>query len=138
MLDLHNSIKATVALAPQTQTNADTAIVGEIIDTAGFDTLELVIVTGVLTDADATFALTLEHGDDSALSDTAVPAAGDLIGTVAACAFTFANDKVTKKIGYRGTKRYVRPTITPTNNNSGAAPVAIVAIQTVARVKPVA
>jgi hypothetical protein len=138
MLDLHNNMKATVALAPQTQTNADTAIVGEIIDMAGFDTCELVILTGTLTDANATFALTLEHGDDSALSDTAVPAAGDLIGTIAATAFTFAADKATRKIGYRGTKRYLRATITPTGNNSGAAPVAMLAIQTVARVKPVA
>lgn len=138
MLDLHNTIKCVVALAPQTQTNSDTAIVGEIIDMAGFDTCELVILTGTLTDADATFALTLEHGDDSGLSDTAVPAAGDLIGTTAACAFTFADDKKTKKVGYRGTKRYIRPTITPTNNNSGAAPVAMLAILSRARVGPVA
>ena len=138
MLDLHNTIKATIAIAPQTQTIADTAIVGTIIDTAGFDTCEIVFLTGTLTDADATFAVTLEHGDDPALADTAVPAAGDLIGTTALASFTFADDITTKKIGYRGTKRYLRATVTPTNNNAGAAPIAAVALQTLARVKPVA
>lgn len=138
MLDLHNYIKASIAIAPQTATNADTAIVGEIIDMAGFDTCELVLLTGTLTDTDVTAAVTLEHGDDSALSDTAAPAAGDLLGTTAAMALTAASDKVTKKIGYRGTKRYIRATVTPTGNNSGAFPIAMVAIQSAARVKPVA
>lgn len=138
MLDLHNSMKATVAIVPQTATNSDAAIVGEIIDMAGFDTCEIAILTGTLTDPNATFAVTLEHGDDSGLSDTAACVAGDLLGTLALAGFTYADDKKTKKIGYRGTKRYIRATVTPTGNNAGDAPIAAVAIQTAARVKPVA
>lgn len=128
MKDLMNRIDCRVAVVPQTQTNADTAIVGEIIDRDGFESLTYVIATGTLTDADATFAVSMEHGDNSALSDTAAPAATDLIGTPALAGFTFAEDKKCRKIGYVGSKRYTRITITPTGNGAGAAPVAAVAI----------
>ena len=69
-----------------------------------------------VTDADATFALTLEHGDDSGLSDTAAPATTDLIGTLANGSFQFDSDNKCRKIGYIGAKRYVRATVTPSNN----------------------
>lgn len=138
MQDLHNIIKVVPAVIPQTQTNADTAIVGPIVDTAGYDSVELVVVTGVLTDADATFATTVEKGDDSGLSDTA-SAAADLVGSAN---FTFADDSACKKVGYlpKSTvrKRYLRATITPTGNNSGAAPVAAIWILSNARTQPVA
>ena len=140
MQDLHNKIKAVVAIIPQTQTNSDTAITGEIVDTAGFDSVEFVIATGTLTDANATFATTLEHGDDSGLSDTAAVTNADLIGTLAGAGFTFADDKKTKKLGYAPRtatrKRYLRLTVTPTGNNSGAAPIAAVCIMSNARTQP--
>jgi hypothetical protein len=69
-----------------------------------------------LTDADATFAVTMEHGDNSALSDSAVPAATDLIGTTALAGFRFDADNKTLKLGYMGIKRYLRMTVTPSNN----------------------
>jgi hypothetical protein len=140
MQDLHNIIHAVVAIIPQTQTNADTAITGEIVDTNGFDAVEFVIATGTLTDADATFATTLEQGDDAALADTTAVVNADLIGTLAAAGFTFADDKKTKKLGYAPRtgvrKRYLRLTVTPTGNNSGAAPIAAVCIMSKARTNP--
>jgi predicted membrane GTPase involved in stress response len=140
MQDLHNRIHAAVAIIPQTQTNSDTAITGEIVDTAGFDAVEFVIATGTLTDADATFAVTLEHGDDPALGDTAQVTNSDLIGTLAGAGFTFASDKATRKLGYaprtQARKRYLRLTVTPTGNNSGAAPIAAVCIMSSARTQP--
>lgn len=137
MQDLHNRIKVLTAIIPQTQTNADTAIVGEIIDTSGFDSVEFAVALGVVTDADVTVAVTMEHGDDSGLSDTAAPAAGDIVGSAN---FTFADDKGCKKFGYlpksNPRKRYLRITATPTGNNSGALPIAAVAILSSARTKP--
>lgn len=128
MRDQMNLIHPVAAVKPQTQTNADTAIVGPIIDTKGYGSLTFVLIAGTLTDADVTAAVTLEHGDDSSLSDTAAPASTDLVGTLALMNFQYDDDIECRKIGYVGAKRYVRATITPTGNNSGAFPVAMVAI----------
>ena len=48
------------------------------------------------------------------------PPTADLLGTAALAGFTFADDNATRKIGYKGAKRYVRLTITPANNASAA------------------
>ena len=123
-----SNIHPLLAIAPQVATNADTAIVGAIIDTLGYDSLTFAIIAGTLTDADATFAVTMEHGDAANLSDTAAVPAASLVGTLALAGFTFGDDGESRKVGYVGSKRYVRLTITPTGNNSGAAPVAALAI----------
>lgn len=125
--DLCNNINILPAVPPAVSTADNTAFVSSIIDTAGYESLTFAIATGSLADADATFAVTMEHGDNSALSDTAVPAATDLIGTTALAGFTFAADNKTFKIGYVGLKRYVRMTITP-SNNTAADYVSVVAI----------
>jgi hypothetical protein len=124
--DLHNNIKRVLGLAPVVVTD-NTAQNTAIIDTAGYESCEFIILTGTLADADATFAVTLTAGDDSGLSDgAAVTSATDLLGTLAAASFTFADDSTTKRIGYRGSKRYVKLTITP-SNNTGNAPLAVLA-----------
>jgi hypothetical protein len=105
----------------------DTPEVGAIIDRQGFDGLTYVIATGTLADVDATFTILLEEGDDSGLSDAAAVADADLLGTEALAAFTFTNDDATRKLGYLGSKRYTRLTITPAAN-TGSAPISAVAI----------
>ena len=60
-----------------------------------------------------------KRGDDSGLSDAAAVADADLIGTEAGASFLFSDDNKVFKIGYKGTKRYVRVTITPANNGAG-------------------
>lgn len=126
MKDILNSLHTEPAIAPVVVTD-NTAQVGAIIDRQGFDSVMYAINTGVLADADATFAVTMEEGNDSALADTGAVAAGDLIGSYALASFNFANDGVTRKIGYKGTKRYTRLTITP-SANTGAAPMSAMAI----------
>lgn len=124
--DLHNTLKIVQAL-PATRVADDTAQVGSIIDRAGYHGLEFAISIGTLADANATFAVLVEEGADSGLSDAAAVADGDLLGTEAGAAFTFADDDEVRKIGYTGTKRYVRLTITP-SGNSGNADLAAVGI----------
>lgn len=114
--DLHNSIKRSIAFAPKAAVTDDTAQVSTILDTQNFLSSELVLATGVLSDADATFTLLMEEGDDSALSDAAAIADADLLGTEAGASFTFADDSKVLKIGYTGRKRYIRATVTPANN----------------------
>jgi hypothetical protein len=126
MRDLHNKIKPMRAISPVVGTD-NTALVSEIIDRQGYESLEFVIATGTLADADATFTALVEDGDNSALSDNAAVADSQLLGTEAGASFTFAADDSVKKIGYRGFKRYVRLTITPAAN-TGNAPIAVVAI----------
>lgn len=74
----------------------------------------LALVTGTLSDADATFTVLIEDSADNA-TFAAVDDA-NLIGTEALASFDFSNDNVCRKIGYTGGKRYVRATITPANN----------------------
>ncbi|HAH08695.1 MAG TPA: hypothetical protein DCL54_18200 [Alphaproteobacteria bacterium] len=126
MRDLVTSIHPLRAISPQSVSD-NTALTSQIIDKQGYDSLTFVIATGSLADADATFAVSVEHGDQANLSDAAVAAAADLIGTIAEANFTFADDDETRKIGYQGAKRYVRIKITPANN-SGAANLAAVAV----------
>jgi len=135
MKDLHYSVKYSRALSPVAAVSNNTAYVSEILDTANFTVNVLVILTGSLADADATFTVLLEEGAASNLSDAAAVADGDMLGTEAGASFTFANDDTTKKLGYIGSKRYIRATITPANN-TGNAFVAAVWAQSGARVAP--
>lgn len=121
MRDLHNNIHVVPLFAPiAAQTNSDTARVSAIIDTLGYDSLELVLINGTNTDANATFAVLVEDGDDSDLVDDGAAVADiNLVGTEALAGFAFGDDVECRKIGYIGNKRYVRVTVTPTGNNSG-------------------
>ena len=136
-MDIHNNIKVVRALSPVATPADNTAQVSQIIDRAGYEGIEFVIATGAIPDADATFAVTMHHGDAANLSDAAAVSADDLVGTLAGASFIFSDDDSTKKVGYKGTKRYVRLTITPTANAS-ATLLAVVAILGGARKAPVA
>jgi hypothetical protein len=116
MRDITNRLHIRPAFEPKAAVADNTAQVSAIVDLSGYDGCMLVLVTGTLTDADATFAVTMEHGDQSNLSDAAACGTSDLTGTVAGAGFTFADDVEARKIGYVGSKRYVRATVTPSNN----------------------
>ena len=105
----------------------NTAVVSPIVDRQGYGSLTFVIVTGTLADADATFTVLVEHDDAAGMGTAAAVPDADLIGTEALAGFTFAADQSARKIGYRGTKRYVRCTVTPAANAS-AAPIGIAPI----------
>lgn len=124
--DIHNQIEARTCIPVTRQTNSSTAIVSSIIDMLGYDVCEFVIATGALTDADATFAVTMDEGAVSNLSDAAAVATADKLGTLPA--LTFASDNTVAKVGYKGSKRYVRLTVTPTSNDAGNCDISCVAI----------
>lgn len=115
--DLMNNIHPLRCISPVSVAD-NTAQVGQIIDKQGYGSLTYLIATGSLADADATFTVLLEEGDDSGLSDAAAVADADLIGTEALAGFQFDDDNETRKLGYIGSKRYTRLTITPANNTS--------------------
>lgn len=136
-MELHNNVKASRAISPAAAVTDNTPLVSEILDTANFNNNELVILTGDLADAAATFTVLIEEGDQSNLSDNAAVADEDLLGTEAEASFDQSHDNVTRKIGYIGTKRYIRATITPAGNASNAF-ISAVWLQSGARKAPVA
>ncbi len=134
MYDLHNDIDVRRAISP-TRVTDNTAEVSQIIDLANRTMVEFLIAIGTVADADATFAILVEDGDDSGLSDNAAVADAFLLGTEAGAAFTFTNDDEVRKIGYTGPKRYLRLTITP-SLNTGNADLSAVAVLSGSRKKP--
>lgn len=118
--DMHHSITVKRGLSPVAAVTNDTAFVSEIVDTAGYESVEFVILTGSLADADATFTVLVEDGNASNLSDNAAVADTFLLGTEATASFNYADDNKAFKIGYVGPKRYVRVTVTPANNSGNA------------------
>lgn len=122
MRDGLSRLRIRPLIEPKAAVTDNTAIVSAIIDTLGYDSVTLAFVTGTDADADATVTALLEEGDNSALSDAAAVADADMVsqtpGTApeAAASYTFADDVESRAIGYIGTKRYIRLTLTPANN----------------------
>lgn len=126
MRDGHNNIDVKRVISPVSVAD-NTAQVGQIIDRQGFGTIEYVIATGSIADADATFTVLLEESDASDMTGAAAVADADLLGTEALAGFQFDDDNECRKLGYKGHKRYTRLTITPVNN-AAAAVISAVAI----------
>lgn len=128
MRDQMNNIHIAGIAATGVITVTDTtAVVSGIVDLQGYDSVTFAIATGTLADADATFTVLVEDGDESDLSDNAAVADTYLLGTEVLAAFQFDDDAEARKIGYVGPKRYVRCTVTPVAN-AGSAPIAIMGL----------
>lgn len=117
--DLHNNIHVKRGLSPVAAGTDNTPYVSQIVDTAGYESVEFLILIGANTDADATFTVLFEDGDAANLSDNAAVADTFLLGTEALASFQYDDDNEVRKIGYVGNKRYCRVTITPANNGAG-------------------
>jgi hypothetical protein len=109
-------------ISPVSGAGDNTALVGQIIDHQGFDAATYEILLGAIADADATFTVLLEEGDQANLSDAGAVADVDMVSQTrgvapeTAAAFAFDSDNQVRKLGYIGTKRYSRLTLTPANN----------------------
>jgi hypothetical protein len=116
MKDLHANLKFSRGMSPVAATTDNTAYVSQILDMRGYDSAEFVWAAGSIADADVTFTVLVEHGDNSGLSDAAAVPDDQLTNTEASAAPTFGSDNAVGSIGYLGDKRYVRVTITPAAN----------------------
>lgn len=135
-----------VALKLQT-ISSDTTTNGEIIDLQDFGSCMLAFITGTVTDGD--YTLLLHEGDESNLSDASAVADADLYaldasGNVVASGQELAgsttdntDDDQVSRLGYLGTKRYIRLSIVSTNTSSGAV-LGAVAVKSDPRSMPVA
>lgn len=135
MRDNLNNAKVSKAFAYASRTASAN---GEIIDTRGFDSLTFLIQLATVTTADATnfFTFTLQHGDDSGLSDAAtVTAATGLLGSNLVVNDSTTQSDMIGMMGYAGVKRYVRLVATETLTASAAF--SAVAVQGLPHVAPV-
>jgi len=125
MRDATSDLLVKRAISPVSVAD-NTALVGQIIDGRGFGSLVYAMAIGAAGDADATFGVLIEEGNEPDLSDAAPVADIDLnsqdmgVTAEAAASFTAASDDQVRKIGYAGSKRYTRLTITPASNASAA------------------
>lgn len=115
MRDLNSNIDVVASLAPATRTNGTAN--GAAADLQGFNSAVLVFQSGALTDG--THTPSVEASDDN-VTFTAVPAA-ELSGALAALS---ANS--VQRVGYIGSKRYLRPVITTAGATSGGLSAAAV------------
>lgn len=114
--DQFSYIKWSRGISPVAAVTDNTPFVSQIIPVAGFDSLTFLGMVGSLADADVVLTVLMEEGDDSGLSDAAAVADSDLIGTELGAAPLFSDDNKTFKLGYKGSKAYVRVTVTPSAN----------------------
>lgn len=125
MRDMVHNILLKRAVSPVSDGD-NTALVSQIIDRAGFDSLTFLMALGSIADADATFTALLEESDDSGMSGSNAVADADMVSQTAgsaaelAASFQFDDDNEVRLLGYIGNKRYVRLTVTPANNASAA------------------
>ena len=106
--DLHSNVDDRVAVETQAAA-ATTLIVGEIIDTLDYESLEYIVQVGTLTTG--TVSLIIEEGDDAALADAAAVSAENTLGALTGFAVT--DDNTTKRVGSIGKKRYQRLSLQP-------------------------
>lgn len=108
MKDIHNDLSFAQTVKPAAYT---ATVTGAGVDLQGFEAAEVLIAPGTKTDGTHTPKLQ-ESDDNSAFSDVA---SGDLNGSFAAIA-----SETPQKVGYKGTKRYVRVVVTVSGATTGA------------------
>jgi hypothetical protein len=120
MRDSANNLHFKPAIAPVAAlTNVNTPIVSTILDTFGFGSATLALITGTETDTNVTTVVLLEESNDSGMAGATAVADIDLIGTELLAAFQFDDDIECRKLGYIGSRRYIRATVTPSGNDAG-------------------
>lgn len=118
MRELINDIKLVQALAPAVHAATATSAA---IDLAGYQSAAVLISTGAIVGS-GDFTVKLQHSDTTTSGDFADVAAAGLVGSFPA---SLAADSG-YKVGYNGTKRYIRTVTTKNSGTSIAASIAAV------------
>jgi hypothetical protein len=120
MRDLYNNINIIRALSPAAGGTTGTGRTSGPLDRRGYESAVFSIHYGAITATAATVTPTILEGDTTGGSFTSV-ADDDLEGTESAAAIAAGtprasgtNMNVTKRIGYKGVKRYLKIKIVPT------------------------
>jgi len=110
--DLHNSITTKRVIAP-VAIGANATKTGKIVDTQGFGGVQFIAEYGAVTTTGTVVTLVVKEGDVTGTMTSVADA--DLLGTEALASLlattprtSDVSQNVTKKIGYKGNKRYVQ------------------------------
>lgn len=110
--DLHHNVEARRVISPLA-IGANATKTGKIIDRAGYGGVEFLISYGAVTTTGSVVTPVLFEGDVTGTMTSVADA--DLLGTELLAALTATTPRtsgstknVTKKLGYKGGKRYVR------------------------------
>lgn len=122
--DLNKQLAPASTLVPAVRTASAN---GTGVDLAGYTKAMVLLEVGVIVDG--TFAPTVEESDDNA-TFTAV-AAGNL-----SSAFVNAVSSTPQKVGYLGTKRYIRGVLTVTGAPATGAPISMIVVRGGALTEP--
>ncbi len=106
-VDLYNHLSVATTLAPAARTAAAT---GATVDLAGYEGALIQAVVGTVTDG--THTLTVEESADG--TTWAAVAASNLQGS-----FANLGSNTNQKVGYLGTKRYIRVNASVTGATTG-------------------
>ena len=141
MYDLHNNIRRKRSISPVAIGTTGTGKTGVVVDTAGFESVEFEFDYGTITATNATITPTVFHGDTTGAMTSIADA--DLIGTEALAGIAAAatrtsgtSKNVSKRLGYRGKKRYVQAKLVSTI--TAGPPVAATVLMANPRHAPVA
>jgi hypothetical protein len=111
MRGLHDTVDVDRAISPVAIGTTGTGQVGKVIDRKGYRGVEFSIAYGAITSTAAVYTVVVKEGDATGTLTSVADA--DLDGTEAAAVpavgarVSGTNMNVTKRIGYKGMKRYV-------------------------------
>ena len=139
MRDLHNNINTIRTISPVAVGTTGTGKTGVVVDLQGYEGCEFIFDYGTITATAATFTATVLEGDVTGTMTSVADA--DLNGTEAAVGVAATTPRtsgvsknVSKRIGYKGAKRYVQAKVSSTI--TAGTPIAVTVIRGVPRTRP--
>lgn len=133
LIDLNSVLKMYPSTDPAAIIAGNATKTGATIDRQGYESLEFLAIAGVITDS--TLTCTVYESNASDMTGETAVADADLIGQTNGFVHNAASSSTIKKVGYKGTKRYVRLKIVQTSATTGGF-VCAVAIQGNAKFNP--
>ncbi len=135
MKDLHDNLKLVEALETIVVNN-DTEGTGSVVDLQGFESAEIGVLVGQSGDTlsgSVKLDLVLQHGTLADGSDMAAVAQADVLGSWAtggifATVDADGEDGTLYKVGYVGSKRYIRLFVDVTGTHTNGTPIGAMAI----------
>lgn len=123
--DLHNNVQQKLAIIPAT-IGANATKTGNIIDRQGYGGVEFLVSYGSVTTTGTVITLIMKEGDVTGTLTSVADA--DMLGTEALASLLAATPRtagttkeVSKRVGYKGVKRYVQLNAVQTGVTSAGA-----------------
>lgn len=115
MRGLHYETKAVVSIEPVAVGTTGTGKSGVKVDRKGWRRAEILFSYGAITSATAVFTATLLAGDTTgamaSVADADLEGTESGAGVAAATRVDGSTEKITKRLGYKGNKRYLQAKI---------------------------